>query len=259
MEGLGPEIDCLLIGRHPVIGHLLKRRRCQSPHSFWLHSLNPAYGQQWPIFDVMVGVVMCDEDRLQVPERDPSASILVRYPHSAVENICRPVAQHDMRCHLPGSTGNWSCSRAQQHEFGPFCTFQGSLGLLRRPTRPCLSLSEGLRHCRARQGRDRQPSQNVAAGTNDLRFPNPWRFSRFAVFVVREATPGFSGLSRSGCRSLTFNSDAEGRAAQGTKVEVANVKSRLLTTLMAHAAYCGAKYCSVFRPAFCEQLGRSRK
>jgi len=62
--------------------------------------LDSADDQQWAIFNVVVGMVMRDEDRLQRAEGNASANELIGDAHAAIEYVCQAIAQHHVRSHL---------------------------------------------------------------------------------------------------------------------------------------------------------------
>ncbi len=79
VEVLGPEIDRLLVGAHEIVGHLLQRRRAESVHAV-LQALDPGDDQQRPVFDVVVGVVVRDENRFERVEWNAGARVIVVTP-----------------------------------------------------------------------------------------------------------------------------------------------------------------------------------
>lgn len=138
MKVLGPEIDGLLVSAHEVVGHLLERRRAEGA-DVERHPLNPSDDQQRTVFDIVVGMVMGDEDRLKRLERDAGAGIIVGDAHAAIEHIGRAVAQHHVRSHLPRAPRHGAGGGAEQHQLGALGVLQRGLRLLRRPARPgCL-------------------------------------------------------------------------------------------------------------------------
>jgi hypothetical protein len=70
-----------------------ERRRAESAHVEW-QALNPADDQQRAVFDIVVGVMVRDEDRLQRVERDAGTRVLVGNSHAAIKHIGHAVAQH---------------------------------------------------------------------------------------------------------------------------------------------------------------------
>jgi hypothetical protein len=161
VEVLGPEIDRLLVGAHEVVGHLPERRRAEGA-DVERQPLNPADDQQRSIFDVVVGVVMGDEDRLERVEGNAGSRVLVGDAHAAIEHIGRAVAQHDVRGHHPRAAGHGVGGGAEHHQLGALGVLQRGLRLLRRPARPGCLRNTLFRQSRDDRGR-RQTGQQAAA------------------------------------------------------------------------------------------------
>ena len=161
MEVLGPEVDRLLIGAHEVVGHLPERRRPESMH-VKRQALDPADDQQRAIFNVVIGMMMRDEDRLQCVEWNAGARELIGDAHAAIKHVCRAVAQHHVGRHFARAAGHGTGGGTEQHQLGALCILERGLRLLRRPAR-----SDGLRKALLRCGSDdwggRQPGQQAAA------------------------------------------------------------------------------------------------
>jgi hypothetical protein len=134
VEVLSPEVDRLLVGAHEIVGHLLQRRRAESVHAV-LQALDPGDDQQRPVFDVVVGVVVRDENRFERVEWNAGARVIVGDAHAAIDHVGCAVTQHHMRGHLPRAAGPRAGGGAEQHQLGALGVFECVFRLLRRPAR----------------------------------------------------------------------------------------------------------------------------
>jgi hypothetical protein len=112
--------------------YLLERRRAEGA-DVERQALNPADDQQRAVFDVVVGVVVRDEDRLERVEGNAGSRVLIGDAHAAIEHIGRAVAQHDVRGHHPRAARHRTGGGPEQHQLGALGVLQRVFRLLRRP------------------------------------------------------------------------------------------------------------------------------
>src|SRR5690349_23569388 len=60
-----------LVGTHKIVGHLLEWRRTKRSQRV-RHALHPADEEEGAVLDIVVGVMMCDEDRANRSEEHTS-------------------------------------------------------------------------------------------------------------------------------------------------------------------------------------------
>src|SRR5262249_10334635 len=126
------------------------------------HSPYPAEHEERAVFDVVVGMVVGDEDRVKRGEWYAGARILPCDAESAIENVGRALVQHDMRGHVARLARYWARAGAEDHQlrslrilqrgagFSDRCVDTGRLRITRRG-------SQRQRWCRSKR-----PQQTAA-------------------------------------------------------------------------------------------------
>ena len=104
-EILCPEIDRRLGGAKVVRRHLHKWGRSIRTNCL-AHARCPTDDQQWPIFNIMVRVMVGDKNRAQRAERDACVGVLIGHPETAIQHVSRLVMNHQIRGHAACETWN---------------------------------------------------------------------------------------------------------------------------------------------------------